>query len=113
MITTITPEILQEFKDRMHISHDGEDPNLKRLLSFSVVAIQGDCGPFDIKGESHIDLQAKELVFERTRYVYNDALEYFKNNFAEDITGLGLDIEFQRMSDEATTTTTTTTDGGV
>ncbi|MGP4074125.1 phage gp6-like head-tail connector protein [Piscibacillus sp. B03] len=90
----------------MHITHSGEDDNLKRLLSFSVSAIQSNCGPFDITGETDIDNRAKELVFERTRYIYNDALEYFEDNFLSEITSLGIDIELNRMEDE------TTTDGG-
>ncbi|WP_217588827.1 phage gp6-like head-tail connector protein [Lentibacillus saliphilus] len=84
----------------MRITHSGEDDNLKRLLSFSVSALKGDCGPFDINGTTDIDNRAKELVFERTRYVYNDALEFFENNFLSDITGLGLDIEMERMANE-------------
>ena len=42
----ISDELLQEFKDRMHITHDIEDENLKRLLSFSVVDLISKCGPF-------------------------------------------------------------------
>ena len=106
----ITQDILKEFKERMHITHSGEDDNLKRLLSFSVSAVQSNCGPFNITGETDIDNRAKELVFERTRYAYNDAVEYFEDNFLSEIVGLGLDIEMKRMDDE--TTTTTTTDGG-
>lgn len=84
----------------MHITHSGEDDNLERLLSFSVSALKSDCGPFDINGTTDIDNQAKELVFERTRYVYNDALEYFEDNFLSEITGLGMDIEMERMKNE-------------
>jgi len=88
----IEDELLQEFKDRMHITHSMEDSNLKRLLSFSVSAIKTSCGEFDIYGNEETDNRAKELVFERTRYVYNDALEYFENNFLSQITGLALSL---------------------
>lgn len=87
----ITDELLKEFKDRMHISHN-EDSNLKQLLSFSITAIKASCGNFDIYGEKDTDIRAKELVFERTRYAYNDALEYFEDNFLSDITSLGLSL---------------------
>ncbi len=70
----------------MHISHWGEDDNLSRLLSFSIVDLQQKCGAFDIDTNE----QAKELVFERTRYAYNDALEYFNDNFLSQITALGI-----------------------
>lgn len=98
----ITQEVLEEFKSRMHITHSGEDDNLKRLLSFSVSAIKSSCGEFDINGNTDIDMRAKELVFERTRYAYNDALEFFEDNFLSEITGLGIDM----LPDSTTTTTT-------
>ena len=88
----IKEELLQEFKDRMHITHSIEDSNLKRLLSFSVSAVLDSCGDFDIYGDQKTDNRAKELVFERTRYVYNDALEYFEDNFLSQITSLALSL---------------------
>ncbi|MFB4471821.1 phage gp6-like head-tail connector protein [Oceanobacillus caeni] len=75
----------------MHISHN-EDSNLRQLLSFSYAYIKSKCGEFDLSGETEIDLLGRELVFERTRYAYNDALEYFNTNFLSDINGLSLDI---------------------
>ncbi|WP_343840294.1 phage gp6-like head-tail connector protein [Salinibacillus aidingensis] len=91
----------------MHITHSGEDSNLKRLLSFSVSALKSQCGEFDIYGNTETDNRAKELVFERARYAYNDAVEYFENNFLSEITSLGIDL-----IPSTTTTTTTTTSGG-
>ena len=82
----------------MHIFHDSEDGNLTRLLSFSVSALTGMCGPFDITANQ----TAKELVFERTRYAYNDALEYFQENFLHEITRLGMEIEFENGDYDAT-----------
>ena len=63
-----------------------EDDNLKRILSASVKALIRSCGDYDIDN----DEEFKELVFERSRYVYNDALEYFETNFLSQITGLGV-----------------------
>ncbi|KRK11838.1 hypothetical protein FD51_GL000821 [Lacticaseibacillus zeae DSM 20178 = KCTC 3804] len=34
--------------------------------------------------------QFKELVIERTRYVYNDQVEFFEDNFLSTIIGLSL-----------------------
>lgn len=79
----ITSEILEEFKDRMHLG-DEEDDNLKRILSVSNTALITSCGDYDI----NIDEEFKELVFERSRYVYNDALEFFETNFLSRINGL-------------------------
>lgn len=87
----VTDEILEEFKERMHISHD-EDKNLKRILSSSTAYIKRKCGAFDLSGELDTDLMAKELVFERARYAYNDALEYFDINFLSDINSLSLEL---------------------
>lgn len=81
----VTEEILTEFKDRMHLG-DEEDSNLKRILSASNKALIKDCGGYDIT----VDETFKELVFERARYAYNDALEYFDTNFLSQITSLGV-----------------------
>lgn len=82
---TITTDILKEFKDRMHLG-DHEDDNLKRILSASNAALKRACGEYDIS----TDETFKELVFERSRYVYNDALEYFNTNFLSEINSLGV-----------------------
>ncbi len=72
----------------MHIFHDGEDDNLKELLSFSIAFIESKIGEFDTKKNK----KAIELVFERTRYAYNDALEYFEDNFLSEIISLSLEM---------------------
>lgn len=92
----ISDELLQEFKARMHISHDIEDDNLKRLLSFSISDLLVKCGPFAVETNE----KAKELVFERTRYVYNDALEFFDDNFLSLITSLGMTIALESLEAE-------------
>lgn len=76
----------------MHIFHDGEDDNLKRLLSFSIAFVETKCGKFNIGGDENTDKQATELVFERARYAYNDALEYFEDNFSSEIFSLGIEL---------------------
>lgn len=80
----ITPEILKQFKDRMKLSDD-EDDNLTDILSASLEALREDCGGYELT-----NLRFKELVFERSRYVYNDALEYFSINFLTEINNLRL-----------------------
>lgn len=85
-MSSITPEILKQFKDRMHLG-DYEDDNLQRILSASNKALIAACGDYDI----NTDETFKELVFERSRYVYNDALEYFNTNFLTQINSLGID----------------------
>ena len=88
----ISPEILLEFKNRMHLG-DHEDDNLKRILSASNKALIRSCGNYDINTEETF----KELVFERSRYVYNDALEYFNDNFLSEINTLGIDKALEEI----------------
>lgn len=78
----------------MHISHNGEDSNLEKLLSFSIAYVKSKCGEFDLSGKTNLDTRAIELVLERTRYAYNDAVEYFEDNFLSDINSLGMDMVF-------------------
>lgn len=86
MADAITPAILQEFKERMHLDGD-EDENLTRILKASHADLTKICGEHDIA----TDERFKELVFERSRYAYNDALEYFHANFLTQINNLSLD----------------------
>lgn len=73
---------------------------MKRLLSFSIAYIQDKCGKFDIAGETNDDKRAIELVFERTRYAYNDALEFFEDNFLSEITSLGIELSEDDTDDQ-------------
>lgn len=88
----VTDELLETFKNRMHIFHGGEDDNLKELLSFSIAFVEEKCGKFEIEGTKNTDKRAKELVLERARYAYNDAVEYFEDNFLSEIISLSLDL---------------------
>lgn len=85
METVISNEILEQFKDRMRLGDD-EDDNLRRILFTSNKALIKDCGSYDISEDETF----KELVFERSRYVYNDALEYFTENFLTEINSFGI-----------------------
>jgi len=88
----ITPGILTEFKERMRLGDD-EDANLIRILSASEKALIKACGDYDIA----TDETFKELVFERSRYVYNDALEYFNANFLSQINTLGINKALEEI----------------
>ena len=81
----VTEELLAEFKERMKLSDD-EDSNLSRILAASIEDLIDKCGEYNVQTSSRF----KELVFERSRYVYNDALEYFDTNFVSQITTLGI-----------------------
>ena len=81
-------EILNDFKARMKISHTAEDRMLIDILETSYVDIKGLVGMFDIDKFK----QGRELVFERSRYVYNDTLEFFYDNFQQRIMDISLTI---------------------
>lgn len=84
----VSDNLLKMFKDRMHIFHDSEDSNLKQLLSFSIADLQDKCGLFNVDEHD----RARELVIERTRYAYNDSIEFFDENFQSQITSLGFSL---------------------
>ncbi|EOO30892.1 hypothetical protein IIU_04832 [Bacillus cereus VD133] len=92
MNTVISNEILQQFKDRMRLG-DGEDDNLRRILLASNKSLLRVCGDYDLNTNEEF----KELVFERSRYVYNDALEYFDNNFLSPINSLSIDKALEEI----------------
>ncbi|EKQ19535.1 bacteriophage [Lacticaseibacillus paracasei] len=77
--------LLTDFKSRMSIYHSSEDAELKNMLQASYDAVIRMTGVSDITNN-----QFKELVIERTRYVYNDQAEFFEDNFLSTIIGLNL-----------------------
>ncbi|UXR51018.1 hypothetical protein [Staphylococcus simulans] len=89
---------VEEFKARNRIFYNMEDERIKKDLELSLDDIQEKCGSFDID-TSNI---GKELVYERTRYVFNDKLEEFHNNFLSNI------VQFQIMNMEVADDGTTT-----
>lgn len=77
--------LLADFKSRMRIFHKSEDGNLKNILESSKVAIKRWCGSDDV---TQPDI--RELVLERSRYVYNDSLEFFNENFLSELMAVSL-----------------------
>lgn len=89
-------QLLKDFKMRMRIFHDAEDDNLKNILSSSMVAIKRWCGSDDVTKP-----EIKELVMERSRYVYNDSLEFFNENFLSELMVVSLShYEGEAIGDE-------------
>ena len=78
--------LLEPFKERMRIFHNGEDENLSRILESSEANI------FSIVGSQYpTEPQVRELILERARYVYNDQVEFFYENFQGDLMTLSLE----------------------
>lgn len=78
--------LLEPFKERMRIFHSGEDNNLSRILESSEANILNLVG-------SHYPTEprVRELILERARYVYNDQVEFFYENFQGDLMALSLE----------------------
>lgn len=94
-MVVISDDILTEFKDRMRLG-GGEDENLTRILKASFEDLKEKCGDYSFE-----DIRFKELVFERSRYAYNDALEYFNVNFQSQINSLGFSKAIEVIPDES------------
>lgn len=77
--------LLGVFKERMKIFHDAEDANLSRMLTSSERAILDLTDSFDAS-----DSRVEELILERSRYLYNDQVEFFYANFQGEILELSL-----------------------
>lgn len=73
----ITDDIVKEFKLSRNIYYSHKDKDIKRLMKNSYIFLSRKCGEFPMDEEN----EGKELVFNRTRYDMNDALEYFDENF--------------------------------
>ena len=92
----ITDTHVEEFKNRNRIFYDIEDDRIESDLKMSYEDIKSKCGDFDMNNAI-----GRELVYERTRYVFNDKLEEFHNNFLSNI--VQFQIENMEVSDNGTT----------
>lgn len=78
--------LLEPFKERMRIFHSGEDKNLSRMLESSEANILSLVG-----SQRPTEPRVRELILERARYVYNDQVEFFYDNFQGDLMALSLE----------------------
>lgn len=85
---------LEKFKKRMKIFGSSEDDSLKEILATSFLRLNSLIYPTN---PEH-DLTFIELVFERSRYAYNDSLEFFEINFQSDI--LAQSLKYAEVSDD-------------
>lgn len=95
-------EVLEELKERLRILDNDEDVLLNNILLQGQEELNTLAGVelnFEEKG------QARTLLFEYCRYVYNNATEYFEENFASQILRLQLDVavkEYEETKNEGT-----------
>lgn len=93
----ITQNHVDEFKSRNRIFYNMEDDRIKKDLEMSYEDIQSKCGNFEMNDDN----LGRELVLERTRYVFNDKLEEFHDNFLSSI------VQFQITNMEVSENGTT------
>lgn len=81
--------MLNEIKKYLSITWQDEDidSKLEMLLAQSKAAITSLTGTVI---DFETNQEAKELLFNRVRYAYNNALEYFETNFQKEILRLQL-----------------------
>lgn len=83
----ITETHVEEMKGRLKLFHSYENDHIQKLLEQSYADISYRCGVFNMKS----DIRGAELVFERTRYAYNDSLEFFNENYLTNITSFAIE----------------------
>ncbi|MFB5210728.1 phage gp6-like head-tail connector protein [Enterococcus casseliflavus] len=86
---------IDEYKARFRIFHSSEDEEIGEQLENSFEDIQSLIGTFDPDAYK----KGKELVFERTRYLRNEALEYFYDNFQVMIMDASIDLVGDQVAD--------------
>jgi hypothetical protein len=79
---------IDEYKARFRIFHSSEDVDIGKQLESGFADIKSLIGNFD---PSEYE-KGKELVYERTRYLRNEALEYFYDNFQTMIIDASIDL---------------------
>ncbi|WP_144771851.1 phage gp6-like head-tail connector protein [Enterococcus casseliflavus] len=86
---------IDEYKSRFRIFHSSEDVDIGKQLESGFADIKSIIGEFDpAKYE-----KGKELVYERTRYLRNEALEYFYDNFQVMIIDASIDLVGDQVAD--------------
>lgn len=76
-----TPEFIKEYKARFRIFHSSEDDDIGKQLESSFKIIKTLIGQFNPNEFS----EGTELVLERVRYVRNESIEFFNDNFQQAI----------------------------
>lgn len=89
-VTLVSPfDLLDDVKEALAITWNEEDNNILKLIDRSVYYINDLVGvELDLK----VNLSARELVINRIRYEYNNALDQYEDNFAKPLSRLILHV---------------------
>lgn len=88
-------KFIDEYKRRFRIFHSSEDDDIGEQLESSFADLKSIIGDF----EPNKFFKGKELVFERTRYLRNESLEYFYDNFQTMIMDASIDLAGEKIVD--------------
>lgn len=92
--------LLQEVKEYLKITWDDEDANLTSIIA------RGKAYLNDLTGVeldfTEVD-QPKSLLLDYCRYAYNNASEYFEDNYQKEILRLQLQVGVESMVPDGTT----------
>lgn len=88
-------EFIKEYKARFRIFHTSEDEDIGKQLESGFADIKSLIGNFD----PSVYEKGKELVYERTRYLRNESLEYFYDNFQTMIMDASIDLAGEKIGD--------------
>lgn len=90
--------LLPELKEELNITWDDEDTKLIRQLNQGAKAIQRMIGSTEL--DFMEDDKPKELLFNYVRYLRNHVIEYFNENFRDDLTSLSLELGAEALETE-------------
>ena len=89
--------MLQTVKDYLKVTWNDEDSHIQGIID------RGQAYLNDLTGaelDYETDGQPKALLLDYCRYVYNNASEYFEENFARELLRLQLQEGIKAMADE-------------
>jgi len=87
--------LLEQLKERLKITWDDEDTLLINMLERAEKSLNALMG---VELDYSTPGPAQELLLERCRYDYNNALEYFEQNFARETLRLQLQVAAEEVS---------------
>ncbi|EOP51793.1 hypothetical protein IKQ_03354 [Bacillus cereus VDM053] len=98
MDQTLNEVLLEDVKSRLRITWNDEDTQLLKTIERGKAYLQKLCGTFFSFEEED---QVKQLLIERCRYEYNNALEDYEKNFRGELQRLIIDAALkERANDE-------------
>ena len=86
--------MLLEVKEYLKITWDDEDQSLLKMIERSKAYLNNLIGT---ELDYAADDDPKSLLLDRCRYVYNNASEYFEENFREEILRLQLQTGVEQL----------------